>query len=145
MTYMFRRFFNETAKMDFIRAEYKSYLHRSKIEKVSEHIRHNKRFRPNALKIMLLQHRLDHISPNYFAFAAKIDEATRTVIRHLLNIFRVSPETQQKAENLYREANEFRESLIRSNGYRGYLHSTEEEIREFWVMTLMLMDKNKYE
>jgi len=59
------------------------------------HFRHYRLFKPNELKVSLLQHKLSYLWPDYISFKHSMDEATRAVDSYIKNKVKQFPETTE--------------------------------------------------
>lgn len=141
----------DKTKIEYLKAEYVNFLNDTKKAILTHHFRHNKTFKPNELKLSLLRHKLLYILPDYHSFKRQADEPTKAVMLYLKNKFCYSLEAAQAllAKKLG-ELKAFSETNIKK--YYGEIKGwhittgelTPEEEKEHRLMTLLLLDKNKY-
>ena len=70
-------------KIDFLKAEYRMVLNDLRADLLMTHFRHSRTFRPNMLKLSLLQIKHYYLWPEYRFFKHKIDNATKAVAEFL--------------------------------------------------------------
>jgi hypothetical protein len=74
----------EKSKTAYLRNEYASFLNDTKKRIIVNHFRNYRAFRPNELKLSLLQHQAAYIIPDYFSFRNQMDTPTRAVAEFML-------------------------------------------------------------
>lgn len=141
----------DKAKIEFLRAEYKSFLNDTKKAILTNHFRYYRSFKPNELKESLLQHKLCYLWPNYLSFKYSMDEATKAVDFYIKNKIKQFPETTEAlVTNRLAGLKTFNESNFKkyhqeTKGWHFVIGQlTSEEEREHRVMTLLLLDKDRY-
>ena len=142
---------NEIPKIEFLKAEYKRFLNDTKMEILTSHFRHSRRFQPNELKVSLLRHKLSCVLPSYISFKQQMDEPTKAVAYYLKEKLRYLPDkTEEFLKRKFKESKEFNE--INRQKYFGEIkgwhviaeHLTDEEEKERRRMTFLLFDKARY-
>ena len=66
-------------KIDYLRAEYRTFILRWKRDAIITHYRHSRRLQPNALRLRLLRNELFMLLPDYAHFVRKADEGVKAV------------------------------------------------------------------
>jgi hypothetical protein len=143
---------SDSAKIEFLKAEYKKFLNDAKMRILTDHFRQNRTFKPNGLEVSLLQHKVSYLWPNYYAFREQMDEPTKTIAAYL----------KQKLRSFQEQYDEFTESKLKAlkvfnkenfdkyhDGGRGWhvvitSPNNPEEEKEYRVMCLLLLDREKY-
>ena len=143
--------FNDKAKIEYLRAEYKRFLNDTKKEILSSHFRHNRTFKPNELKVALLQHKLSYLFPNYSYFKHQMDEPTKAIVYFINSKLRNLPNNiEELLTRKFGELKDFNEDLFNKyySDTRGWYvvigKHTDEEEKEQRTMTLLLLDEEKY-
>jgi hypothetical protein len=143
--------FNDKAKIEYLRTEYKRFLNDTKKEILTSHFRHNRTFKPNELKVALLRHKLSYIFPNYSYFKHQMDEPTKAISHFLNSKLRYLPDNiEELLTRKFGELKDFNERLFKKyySDTRGWHvvigKQTDEEEREHRTMTLILLDEEKY-
>ncbi|WP_138990309.1 hypothetical protein [Larkinella sp. C7] len=144
--------FQEESKIAFLKAEYKRYLNEMKVRLLVEHFRFARTLMPNLLKITLLQHQFDYLWPDYFYFKHRMDEPTKATANYLKGkLYHIDDKVYHFIQEKFDEL----KSLNQEN-YKKYLGerpavgsltygpSTPEDLREHQLMSLLLLDENKY-
>ena len=151
--YTFKWLSTDSAKIDFLKAEYKKFLDNSKKRILTDHFRHNRTFKPNQLEVSLLRHKLSYLWADYYSFKAQMDDPTKAVAKYL----------NQKLKYFQEKYDEFIESKLEAlrvfnkvnfdkyhGECRGGWHTvivgqtSPDEEREYRVMCLLLLDREKY-
>lgn len=142
---------NDRANVEYIKTEYKRFLGDTKKEILVSHFRHNRTFKPNELKASLLRHRLSYIFPDYTSFKHQMDEPTKAVAHFLQKRLRYLPdETDELLTRKFQELKEFNEANFKKHhedigGWHVVVgRLIPEEEKEYRIMTLLLVDKDKY-
>jgi hypothetical protein len=142
---------NDKAKIEYLRTEYKRFLNDTKKEILTSHFRHNRTFKPNELKVALLRHKLSYFFPDYSYFKHQMDEPTKAVAHFLNSKLRYLPDNiEELLTRKFSELKDFNEKIFKKyySDTRGWHvvigQSTEEEEKEYRVMTLLLLDEEKY-
>jgi hypothetical protein len=141
----------ERNKVDFIKHEYKVFVHRTKRQILMEHFRQHRLLMPNLLKYSLLWQEVDYLWPNYHAFRAEMDEPTRAVDAFLrakvLAYEDKASFLEVKLEEL-RVSNFNRFEKYYKDGSGGWhvlpAKKSREEAKQDGLMTLLLLDRDKY-
>jgi len=142
---------NDKTKVEYLRAEYKRFLNDTKKVILTSHFRHNRTLQPNQLKISLLRHELSYMLPNYIAFKHQMDEPTKAVALFLeakLGYF--SDKFEELLAPKFKELNDFHDTLFKkyysnTGGWTIIIErSTDEEEMQHRIMTVLLLDENKY-
>ncbi|MFC5407793.1 hypothetical protein ACFPMF_00625 [Larkinella bovis] len=139
-------------KVDFLKAEYRRYLIEYRKHVLVGHFRYARTFRPNLLRISLLQLKLNHLWPDYFYFKRKMDESTKAVAEYLEKKVdylddRTYEFVRKKFDaltvfNQKNEANYFSDWT----GFRFTIgEMPPEELRICRLMGLVLLDKARYD
>ncbi|GAB3901144.1 hypothetical protein GCM10028803_25290 [Larkinella knui] len=143
--------FQETTKIDFLKAEYKRYLNATKKMLLVDHFRFARTCMPNLLKITLLQHKLDYIWPNYFQFNQWMDEPTRATATYLRQkLYYIQDKIYDHVKTKFAELTTLNEENYRRHwGDRNgpqvtFGPSTPEDRRDHLLMSLLLLDKDQY-
>jgi hypothetical protein len=139
------------AKVVYVKAEYKRFLNDSKKKMLTNHFRHSRIFKPNELKISLMQHKLSCIFPDYASFKGQVDQPTKAMLDYLITRFRYLPEkTVTFLAGKFNQLKEFNKANFKKHfgddlGWHFEMPKPrpEEEI-EHQFMTLMLLDKDRY-
>jgi hypothetical protein len=138
-------------KLVYVKAEYKKFLNDSKKKILVNHFRFNRIFKPNELKLSLMQHKLYCMFPDYALFKAHADEPTKAILDYLVVRFRNIPErTSAFLSGKFKELREFNDACFKKHfgevsGWHTELRRpTNEEEREDQSMRLMLLDKDRY-
>jgi hypothetical protein len=142
----------DKAKIDFLKVEYKRMLIEIKKEILTSHFRHYRTFKPNGLRVSLLQHRIAYLWPDYDAFKRKMDEPTKAVAKYVESKAEayLLPEIEaffaQKFEDLAKfNKKSFEEYHAKTVGWTIGVatgHSISDKNHE--MMCLLLLDKDKY-
>jgi hypothetical protein len=142
--------FNDKAKIEYLRAEYKRFLNDTKKEILTSHFRSNRTFKPNELKVALLRHKLSCIFPNYTYFKHQMDEPTKAIAHFLNSKIRYLPDNiEELLTRKFDELKDFHEGLLKkyysdTSGWHVITGEQTEEERENRIMTLLLLDEEKY-
>ena len=141
----------DRAKVDFLRTEYKNFLNDTKKEILTSHFRHNRTFKPNELKLSLLRHKILCIFPDYSYFKHQMDEPTKAVAHYLKSKLLYLPdEIAELLTRKFNQLNEFNDTIFKKyhNDIRGWhvvmRKLTDEEEKEHRIITLLLLDSEKY-
>ena len=149
--FSFPKLHTDKIKIEFLKSEYRVFLNDRKKQILTEHFRHNRLFKPNELKAALLRHKLSYLWPDYSFFKHSCDEATRAVIDYVKKTIKQFPEQTEKL--LSKKIDELK--IFNDENFKKY-HSdtrgwhvivgqlTAEEEKEHRVMTLLLLDNEKY-
>jgi len=143
---------SDMSKVTLLKSEYKLFLTDQKINILSHHFRHNRTFQPNQLKISLLRHKTIHLIPDYSLFLESMDEPTKVINNYLASKVKGFPEsTEILIETKFKNLRNF----VKAN-YGKYFEEniggwhitipepTEQEKREQLIMTLLLLDRERY-
>ena len=150
---MFLNFFwlhSDTPKIEYLRREYKRFLDDTKKEILTSHFRHNRIYRPNALKASLLQHKLSCILPDYFRFQHVMDNPTKSVAAYLKSrVKTLPPETESLVSRKFEELITFNQSNLNNHfgnieGWHVFGRLSPEEEKIHRNMSLLLLDKDSY-
>jgi len=138
-------------KVDYLKSEYRIFLNNTKKEILTSHFRHNRTFKPNELKVSLLHHKLSCILPDIFLFNHQMDEPTKAVANYIKLKFRSLPdETEKLLTTKFGELKVFSDANFKRHfgELKGWhvvnRNFTPEEEKEHRIMTLLLLDKDKY-
>ncbi|HJV20530.1 MAG TPA: hypothetical protein VJ552_11675 [Sediminibacterium sp.] len=142
---------NDNAKIEYLRTEYKLFLNDTKKEILINHFRHYRVFKPNELKVALLQHKLSCLLPNYRQFKCQMDEPTKAVALFFITKHRYLPDNIEKLlARKFKELKIFNEAIFKKyysdiGGWRAEVgQQSDEEENESRVMALLLLDEGKY-
>jgi hypothetical protein len=142
---------NKRNKVEYLRAEYKSYLIETKNEILTTHFRNYRNFKPNELKASLLEHKIRYIFPDYYNFKYKMDILTKTIVDFLkIELRYLTNELEGFFARIIEAQNEFHRSNDQkhSNQRTGWFFAVEDqdsgEEKEHLIMTLLLITKEKY-
>jgi len=145
-------FYQDRAKIDYLKASYKTFLHETGKETIVNHVRLNKTFAPNRWKQALLAHYIKCLLPDYWAFECAMDVPTKSVAQYLKDrLYHRSSEVEQFQSQKLQELREFN----RLNYEKFYQpipgwHSetrnpfSEEDEKVHWAMSILLLDRNAY-
>lgn len=138
------------AKIEFLKAEYRIFLNERKKSILAEHFRNNRTFKPNELQVALLRHKILYLWPAYGFFKFSADDATKAVINYVKTKIKFPDKTEELLMKKLVELKAFNEANFKkyheeSRGWHVVIgHSTEEEEKEERIMSLLLLDKEKY-
>ncbi len=143
----------ERNKIDYLKKEYRLFLNETKKRVLVDHFRHNRMFMPNGLKASLLRHQLICIIPDYDSFEHEMDEPTKAVAEYLKVIVKRFPEElTQLIKEKFEKAKDFNDQAFQkyheptsgwNTSYFGKKSEENEKLSR--SMTLLLMDKDKYD
>lgn len=151
--YTFNWLSADRAKIDFLKAEYKKFLDNSKKRILSEHFRHNRTFKPNELEVSLLRHKLSYLWADYSSFKAQMDEPTKAIVEYLkpkLKYFQDKYDefivNKLEALRIFNKENFDKYHGESRGGWHTVIvgQTSLEEEREYRVMCLLLLDRQKY-
>ncbi len=77
----------EGAKVDYLRKEHQKFLQEQKKKMLTQHFRHYRSFKPNALALSLQKHKLRCTFPDYPYFKHYMDAPTKAVATYLESRF----------------------------------------------------------
>ena len=145
-------FYSEKAKIEFLKSEYKLFLSDRKKEILTQHFRHYRLLKPNELQLELLRHKILCVWPNYFGFKHMADDAVKAVMNYLkVKIRRVPDQTDVLLTRKLNDLKNFNTENLQKYfsdspwGWQDITRQlTDEEEREERVMTLLLLDQEKY-
>jgi hypothetical protein len=143
----------DKAKIDFLKSEYRKFLADTKVEILANHFRNYRTYKPIELEVSLQKHQLSHLWPDYKAFKLGMDEPTKATAEYL------RLKTQYFKEQFDDILNDKFEVLKRFNQqqFEKYFPEpvqgwhvigkqiSQEEEKDNRVMSLLLLDRNKYE
>lgn len=151
LSFNFGFLLNSKSKIDYLKAEYKTFLDHRKQEIISNHFRQHKTFKPNGLKASLLWHKLQCVLPDYAFFRQEMDEPTRSVADFLVDkIQYFSNEKEEFISGKFGELEAFNTESFNNHHaqaggwHMGSLPLSPEEQRAHRTMTLLLLDRNRY-
>jgi hypothetical protein len=140
-------------KVDYLKANYRTFLRDLRKQILVDHFRHNSTYAPIQLKSALLGHYSSCVVPNYAAFESWMDEPTRAVAEFLKT--KLPRRTSEVTEFYLGKLNESKEfsQQIRQKYYRhieGWAVRApdplpEEEENTNWLMSMLLLDRNAYD
>jgi len=143
---------HDRSKIEYLKANYKSFLHDRRKQILVNHFRFNKTYAPIQLKSALLGHYASCLLPNYTAFESWADEPTRAVAEFFkTKLPHRAPEVIEFYLGKLRESKAFSEQLL-DKYYRNIEWGAvwrpdplpEEEENASWLMSMLLLDKNAY-
>ena len=141
---------SDSVKIGFLKSEYKVFLNDIKKQILTEHFRHNRLFKPNELQATLLRHKLLYLWPDYSFFKQSSDEATIAVMDYLKKRIRFPEQTEDLLKKKLAELDSFSDKNIKKyysdrKGWHVVISQLDpEDEKEQRVMTLLLLDKEKY-
>jgi hypothetical protein len=146
-------FWNDKAKIDLLRTEYKSFSADTKKFMLTQHFRHYRTCKPNQLEAALLWHKLSYLWPDYFSFKAQMDFPTKTIAEYI----------EQKVKHVYKVYDDFVKNKLEAlrtynrnsfeRHYGDMLHnsntfftklSNPDDVMENRAMCVVLLDKDYY-
>jgi hypothetical protein len=143
--------YTDRTKVEYLRSEYRRFLHDSKKAILTSHFRHHRTFKPNTLKLLLLAHQLTCILPDYSSFKRQMDEPTKAIAQYLKAKLRYLPDnTEELVARKFSELKAFHKTNFQKHyGEAGGWHVaaeqlTKEDETEQHMMTLLLLDKEQY-
>ena len=150
-TFTYQKIGPAPTKIQYLKSEYKQYLHDSKAEILINHFRNYRLFKPKALEAALLRHKIFYLWPYYRHFKFSADDATKSVINHVKSsISRFPDQTEELLQKKMTALIAFKEKLHekyygeRQGWHLSVGQSTEEEQNEERILTLLLLDRDKY-
>jgi hypothetical protein len=148
---LFGSLHTDKAKIDYLKSEYKSFLNDSKKSILTSHFRNYRTFKPNELKASLLRHKLSYILPDYSSFKHQMDEPTTAVAAYLTSMLKHYPDRiEELLTRKFEELKVFNKSSFKKyhgepKGWHVVIGQlTPEEEKQHRIMTLLLLDKEKY-
>jgi hypothetical protein len=140
---------NESAKVEYLRSEFRKFLDDSRKAAIVDHIRFNRGLMPNALDALRLYHRIQSVMPDYGIFKRQMDEPTKAVAQFLRAKIQYLPaDIEIYLSAKFEELRLFRQTLSRKyfkpvGGWQVPLEVTSnEEQSENQVMSILLIDRN---
>lgn len=142
----------DRTKIDYLRVNYRAFLHDQRKRILVDHFRHNKTYAPIQLKSRLLEHYASCIIPDYIAFENWMDEPTRAVAAFVKAKL---PQRSSEVYEFYRgklhESKAFSEQIFTKyyrhiDGWSVWTRDPlpEEEERTNWLMSMLLLDNNAF-
>lgn len=154
LTETFRQFVSKSEKYSkeifSIKGKYKSYLEEKKRSLLVEHLRQNRHYCPNNMKILHFELYRDYLRPDIENFWIAIDDSTKSQIHQLINhLGKELIESANLYKNLIQENN--RSSLMLLDMYTPttepplYLYTDDESSSMGWYLkSTLLLDKDGY-
>lgn len=142
----------DRSKIDYLRANYRVFLHEQRKKILVDHFRHNKTYAPVQLKCRLMGHYGSCLLPNYTAFENWADEPTRAVAGFIKSkLSHISTEVSDFYLGKLRESKAFSEHLF-DKYYQNIEWAAvwtvdplpEEEENTNWLMSMLLLNENAY-
>lgn len=140
---------NESAKVEYLRSEFRKFLDDSRKAAIVDHIRFNRGLMPNALEALRLHHRIQSIMPDYRNFKRQMDEPTKAVAQFLRSKIQYLPsDIGNFLSAKFEELRLFKQALSEKyfkpvGGWQVPLEVTSnEEQRENQIMSILLIDRN---
>jgi hypothetical protein len=141
----------DQSKIAFLKAEYKRFLAEWRKETLVHHLRENRTFKPNELVVSLLRHRTAYLWPDYYSFKSRMDEPTKATADYLSRKLRhIHPDIEELLTKKLDELKAFHAAQFKK--YYGAVQGwhvtigpvSPEDQREDRIMSLLLLDKEKY-
>ncbi|MDR6806662.1 hypothetical protein J2Y45_003854 [Dyadobacter sp. BE34] len=142
----------DRSKIDYLRANYRTFLHEQRKKILVDHFRFNKTYAPIQLKSRLLGHYASCLIPDYLAFENWMDEPTRAVAAFAkAKLPRRSSEVCEFYQERLRELKLFSDQIFKKyyrhiEGWSVWVADPlpEEEESTNWLMSMLLLDVNAY-
>lgn len=141
----------EGDKIEHLKGNYRLFLNDSKKKLIIDHLRHNRTFSPNELKIGLLKHSIGYLWPNYFAFKQEMDPEVKNIATCLeIKISSLPDEVynfvndQLEALRNFNRENSRKHFKIPDGSYWAYNYMPDKEFKMGSLMSFLLLDKQKY-
>jgi hypothetical protein len=139
----------ERPKINYLKAEYKKLLENRKKEIYLGHFKNSRTFQPNLLKLSLLNHELKSLFPDYYLFEEQMDEPTKLIKNYLIEKLKFySYSIDEKLKAIVQELRDFRVEASKKylgevRGWHSEYTSSEEQEKEYRLMCMVLLDKDK--
>lgn len=143
--------FSENSKMDYLKAEYKKFVHHARKDLLVNHFRNYRLFMPNQLKVSLLNHSLHFYLPDYSSFRSDTDVPTKSMTEYFENKLRnIDKESWQTIKGISDRLEAFTSSLHsnyfeETSGWHTAIRVSEDELMLNSLMSVLLIDKDHYE
>jgi hypothetical protein len=138
-------------KLNYLKAEYSSYLKIQREKLLTNHFRLYRRTSPIELEVQLLLLDEKHIWPDYFGFKDSVDAVTLEMMNLLINRFRHMPKewlnnAKAKQENAYKYFRGLSNDLMEptANTYYVSVRQNEQEIDRSLLFFLIMVDAKQY-
>ena len=145
-------FGQDRSKIEYLRANYRTFLHDRRKQILIDHFRHNRTYAPIQLKSALLGHYESCLLPDFASFKSWMDEPTRAVAEFLQS--KLPRKTSDVAEFHLGKLNEskaFAEQVNQKyyrhiDGWNVWTRDPlpEEEENNNWLMSMLLLDGSAY-
>lgn len=138
------------SKIDYLKEEYRKFLADYRREIIINHVRYNKTLCSNKLKSQLLAHKVLYLLPNVFSFKGKMDEPTKSVLMFVKGkLYLIIDEIYNSWKTRLQELSTFNENLRKKyypepGPWLFYGQQSADEEKKEEVISLLLLDKNKY-
>lgn len=143
---------HDRSKIEYLRANYKTFLHDRRKQILVDHFRHNKTYAPIQLKSALLGHYSSCLLPNCVAFESWADEPTRAILAFVKA--KLPRRTSDVTDFFLGKLSESKAAFERiKKKYHRHIEGwhvwppdplPEEEERKNWMMSMLLLDSNAY-
>lgn len=143
----------DRSKVDYLKANYRSFLHDRRKQILVDHFRHNSTYAPVRLKSILSGHYAYCLLPDYVAFEKWMDEPTRSVAEFLeAKLPRKTSEITEFYLGKLNESKAFAEQIKKKyyrhiEGWHVWAPDPlfEEVENKNWLMSMLLLDRNAYD
>ena len=148
---LFEKTTYDIQKIEYLKKAYKIFLNDSRKKLIIDHLRGNRIFSPNELKVSLLRHSIGYLWPDYISFKKEMEPEVKNISVNLEDQLLLMPDEisdfiNNKLEAL-RNFNQSNFEKYYSNLKVDYFVSgseTNEEMKVNLLMNFLLFDKEKY-
>ena len=149
------KLFEETTydiqKIKYLKKVYRVFLNDTRKRLIVDHLRCNRIFSPNELKISLLKHSISYLWPDYISFKKEMDSETKNIALNLESqMLSISDQVYNFIKHKLEALKKFNEANFKKYyanvkfDYSVSSSETDVEMKINLLMSFMLIDKDRY-